>query len=138
MLPITFLNYATNHHVMIELKNGETYHGLLSGFDRYLNLTLQNVLITSRDGEHFTRMNSCTIKGAMIKSIRLPANAIDEAAVAMANEVQRYQIQTGTDPTYYSQMFSTNGSSGQQSRQRRSTKKYSSSEPLVITHQHKS
>ena len=35
---------------MVELKNGETYNGILAGCDAWMNVHLREAISTSRDG----------------------------------------------------------------------------------------
>lgn len=48
MLPFNVLKTAQGHPVLVELKNGETYNGHLVSVDRWMNLTLRDIVMTSR------------------------------------------------------------------------------------------
>ena len=50
MLPLSLLRTATNHPMLIELKNGDTYNGHLVSVDNWMNVNLKEVICTSRDG----------------------------------------------------------------------------------------
>ena len=43
----------------MELKSGETYNGLLVSLDAYMNLNLSGVIVTSKDGNTFKKVDSC-------------------------------------------------------------------------------
>ena len=106
MLPLSLLKTAVNHPMLVELKNGETYNGHLVQCDNWMNLQLrvsfgedlkydltkkqdffvglflinfplQEVICTSRDGDHFWRMNECYVRGSTIKYLRIPDEVID-------------------------------------------------------------
>ena len=40
--PLTLLNQSINGNVMVELKGGRGYRGVLDGFDPHMNLVLKN------------------------------------------------------------------------------------------------
>eukprot|EP00438_Fugacium_kawagutii_P006331 Skav213286 [mRNA] locus=scaffold2236:78191:78950:- [translate_table: standard] len=61
---------------MVELKNGETYSGVLASCDGFMNLHMRDIVCTSRDGERFWKIPECYVRGNSIKYLRLP----DEAA----------------------------------------------------------
>ena len=94
MLPLSLLKTAVNHPMLVELKNGETYNGHLVQCDNWMNLQLRvrlevnsisqnlnyhnkEVICTSRDGDHFWRMNECYVRGSTIKYLRIPDEVID-------------------------------------------------------------
>lgn len=54
---------------MVDTKNGESYDGLLTGCDNYMNLKLNEVTITTSDGK-FYKSNEVFIRGNNIKSIQ--------------------------------------------------------------------
>jgi len=60
---------------MVELKNGETYNGVLVTCDKYMNITLRDVFLTSKDGEQFWNLAECYIRGNTIKFLRIPDEA---------------------------------------------------------------
>lgn len=41
------------------------------------NFCDQEVICTSRDGDHFWRMNECYVRGSTIKYLRIPDEVID-------------------------------------------------------------
>ena len=42
MKPLSLLNQSINSNVMVELKGGRGYRGVLDGFDPHMNLVLKN------------------------------------------------------------------------------------------------
>ncbi|KAL7068014.1 LSM domain-containing protein [Cryptosporidium serpentis] len=71
VLPLSVIRSANKHSIMVELKNGETYSGMLIGVDGFMNLVLNNVICTSKDGQRFFRMSECYLRGNNIKYIRM-------------------------------------------------------------------
>lgn len=64
---------------LVELKNGETYNGHLATCDTWMNLHLQEVVCTSRDGTRFTRLRDCYLRGSTIKYLRIPEPVLEKA-----------------------------------------------------------
>lgn len=79
VLPLTLLRAAQNKPMMVELKSGETYSGMLANCDGFMNLHLKDSVCTSRDGERFWKLNECYIRGNMVKYIRLQEEVIEAA-----------------------------------------------------------
>ncbi|KXS17785.1 Sm-like ribonucleo protein [Gonapodya prolifera JEL478] len=77
MLPLSLLNTAVRHPILVELKNGETYNGHLVNCDPWMNINLREVILTSPDGEKFWRLPECYIRGSSIKYLRVPDEIID-------------------------------------------------------------
>lgn len=48
MLPLSLLNAAKGHPMLVELKNGDTYNGILVSCNMFMNLMLKDVICTSR------------------------------------------------------------------------------------------
>merc|ERR1719497_164621 len=63
--------------MMVELKNGETYSGVLASCDGFMNLHMRDIVCTSRDGECFWKIPECYVRGNSIKYLRLPDEVID-------------------------------------------------------------
>ena len=42
-----------------------------------MNINLRDVVCTSKDGEKFTKLTECYIRGSSIKYLRLPEEAVD-------------------------------------------------------------
>lgn len=47
-LPLSLLKTAQNHPMLIELKNGETYNGMLVACDAWMNIHLRDAICTSK------------------------------------------------------------------------------------------
>ncbi|XP_066915995.1 U6 snRNA-associated Sm-like protein LSm4 [Clytia hemisphaerica] len=77
VLPLTLLQTAQNHPMLVELKNGETYNGHLVSCDNWMNINLREVICTSRDGDRFWRMPECYVRGSTVKYLRIPDEVID-------------------------------------------------------------
>ena len=84
-------NLPTNQKQMVELKNGETYNGVLAGCDAWMNVHLREAICTSRDGARFTRLPEAYLRGNTIKYLRVP----DEALAKAAEESNRGHHQQG-------------------------------------------
>ena len=80
MLPLSLLSTATGQAMLIELKNGDTYNGKLVGADTWMNVNLEDVICTSRDGDRFWKLPQCYIRGNSIKYLRIPDEIIDMVA----------------------------------------------------------
>lgn len=76
MLPLTLLKAAENAHILIELKNGDTYNGTLVSCNMFMNINLKDVVCTSRDGDRFWKLNECYVRGNSIKYLRIPDEII--------------------------------------------------------------
>ncbi|TWU75520.1 RNA processing protein [Metarhizium rileyi] len=86
MLPLSLLNAAQGHPMLVELKNGETLNGHLVQCDTWMNLTLREVVQTSPRGDKFTRLKEAYIKGNNIKYLR-----VDDDIINQVNESQKGQ-----------------------------------------------
>ena len=64
--------------MLVELKNGETYNGILVNCDIWMNLSLRDVVCTSRDGDKFWKIPECYIRGNNIKYLRVPDEIIEK------------------------------------------------------------
>merc|ERR1711997_983428 len=78
MLPLSLLKAAQNSPMLVELKNGETYNGILISCDNWMNISLKEVICTSRDGQNFHRMTEAYIRGSIIKYLRIPDDVIKD------------------------------------------------------------
>ena len=70
-MPLTLLHEGEGHVVTVELKNGESYRGLLSEAEDTMNCQLRDVTVTARDGR-VTRLEQVFLRGGMIKFVILP------------------------------------------------------------------
>jgi len=77
VLPLALLKTAKNQPMMVELKNGETYSGVLAAIDRFMNLHMRDIVCTSKDGDRFWKLPECLIRGNNIKYLRVPDEVID-------------------------------------------------------------
>ena len=78
MLPLTLLKAAENSHILIELKNGDTYNGTLVSCNLFMNINLRDVVCTSRDGDRFWKLNECYVRGNSIKYLRIPDEILQQ------------------------------------------------------------
>jgi U6 snRNA-associated Sm-like protein LSm4 len=72
MLPLSLLNTAKGHPILIELKNGDTYNGRVESCNMFMNILLKDVICTSKDGDRFWKIPECYIRGSSIKYLRIP------------------------------------------------------------------
>nr|PVC50621.1 U6 snRNA-associated sm-like protein lsm4 [Theileria orientalis] len=79
VLPLTLMRAGKSQPTLIELKNGETYSGILDSCDSFMNMHMVNVVCTSKNGTEFWKLNECFIRGNNVKSLRLP-NEVAEIA----------------------------------------------------------
>ncbi|KAI8802175.1 hypothetical protein BJ742DRAFT_715374 [Cladochytrium replicatum] len=77
MLPLSLVNTAQGHPVLLELKTGETYNGHLVNCDNWMNINLKGVIVTAPDGERFWKLPEVYIRGATIKYLRIPDAVVD-------------------------------------------------------------
>ncbi|POR33879.1 Sm-like ribonucleoprotein [Tolypocladium paradoxum] len=85
-LPLSLLNAAQGHPMLVELKNGETLNGHLVQCDTWMNLTLKEVVQTSPEGDKFVRLKEAYIKGNNIKYLRVPEEIIDQVSEAQKGQ----------------------------------------------------
>ncbi|PVZ96863.1 hypothetical protein BB558_001717 [Smittium angustum] len=90
-LPLSLLNAAMGHPILVELKNGETYNGHLEKCDNFMNLMLREVIQTSVDGDRFWRWSEMNIRGNTIKYFRIPDPVLDKAKEEEANNRSNYR-----------------------------------------------
>jgi U6 snRNA-associated Sm-like protein LSm4 len=64
-------------HQLIELKSGDTYNGNLIASDSFMNLSLKDVVCTSRAGDRFWKLPQVYVRGIAIKYIRVPEQVAD-------------------------------------------------------------
>ena len=69
--------------MLIELKNGDTYNGRLVSCNLFMNICLEDVICTSKDGETFWKISECYIRGNSIKYLRIP-----DEVLGMVNEYE--------------------------------------------------
>jgi U6 snRNA-associated Sm-like protein LSm4 len=93
MLPLTLLSLCAGNPILVELKSGETYNGTLSAIDNFMNLSLNNVILTSPDGQNFHRIPTSFIRGNNIKYLRVPQEVLDKAVQQRAQGNDRRKQQ---------------------------------------------
>lgn len=70
-VPIKLLFEAEGMKVTAEMKNGEIYRGMLLSAEETMNLSLSDVLRTTRNGQ-ITKLPSVYLRGGSIRFIALP------------------------------------------------------------------
>uniref|UniRef100_T1K8G6 U6 snRNA-associated Sm-like protein LSm4 n=1 Tax=Tetranychus urticae TaxID=32264 RepID=T1K8G6_TETUR len=85
--------------MLVELKNGETFNGLLVSCDNWMNINLREVICTSRDGDKFWKISECYIKGTTIKYLRIPDEVIDQVKEEMNTKQPRRDLKRGPPPS---------------------------------------
>ncbi|OQR82923.1 U6 snRNA-associated Sm-like protein LSm4-like [Achlya hypogyna] len=87
-------NAAQGEEMLVELKNGDTYNGVLVNCDTWMNVNLKNIICTSKvdafpfftivmrpmaqDGDRFWKLTECYIRGNTIKYIGIPDKVLDQ------------------------------------------------------------
>ncbi|RKP04297.1 hypothetical protein CXG81DRAFT_2850, partial [Caulochytrium protostelioides] len=79
MLPLNLITAAKGHPIQVELKNGETYNGVLGNVDVWMNLNLRDVILTRPCGTRFFRLTEIWIRGNHIRYFRIPDPVLDLA-----------------------------------------------------------
>ena len=72
-IPIKLLHEAENHVVTVELKNGELYRGYLMESEDTMNMRLDDVYITKRNGK-IVRLEQVFVRGSQVRFIVMPDN----------------------------------------------------------------
>jgi len=70
-VPIKLLHEAESHVVTIELKNGEMYRGYLMDAEDCMNVRLDQVTMTAKDGKE-SNLEQVYIRGGQIRFIIVP------------------------------------------------------------------
>lgn len=70
-VPTKILNEAQGHIISLELVNGISYRGKLLEAEDNMNVQLQNVIVTNKDGSTKTA-TQVYIRGSQIQFISLP------------------------------------------------------------------
>lgn len=68
-LPLTLLRASTGHPVLVELKNGDTYSGVLVSIDSWMNMNLADAVRTSAEGDAFWSVPQVYIRGNTVKYV---------------------------------------------------------------------
>mmetsp|Transcript_12733 Transcript_12733/g.16136 ORF Transcript_12733/g.16136 Transcript_12733/m.16136 type:complete len:114 (-) Transcript_12733:367-708(-) len=75
-IPIKLLYEAEGMKITAEMKNGEIYRGLLLNAEETMNLTLSDVVRTSKNGQ-VSKVPSVYLRGSMVRFISLPELLVD-------------------------------------------------------------
>mmetsp|Transcript_28543 Transcript_28543/g.48259 ORF Transcript_28543/g.48259 Transcript_28543/m.48259 type:complete len:112 (+) Transcript_28543:170-505(+) len=70
-VPIKLLHEAEGHVVTVELKNGETYRGLLDEAEDTMNVRLSDVTMTARNGR-VSKLEQVFLRGGHVKLVVVP------------------------------------------------------------------
>ena len=70
-VPIKLLHEAENHVVTVELKSGELYRGFLMDAEDTMNMRLDDVYITRRNGKQY-RLDQVFIRGSQVRFVVMP------------------------------------------------------------------
>ena len=71
--PIHALNESLQSRVIVELRNGLQYRGVLDGYDPHMNLVLKNTG-EFQNGEEQRKLNLAIIRGDNVIYISPPSN----------------------------------------------------------------
>lgn len=70
-IPVKLLMESQGHIVSIELTSGVSYRGKLFSAEESMNIQLQDVIITQKDGES-TKSDRVFVRGSQIAFVSLP------------------------------------------------------------------
>lgn len=90
-IPIKLLFEAEGMKITVEMKNGEIYRGLLLGAEDTMNVSLSEVLRTSRTGQ-ISKLSSMYLRGSSIRFIVLP-NLLKTAPVFQKVALQKRKME---------------------------------------------
>lgn len=90
MLPLSLLTTAKGNPMLVELKNGDTYNGTLVNADSWMNILLEGVICTSRDGDRFWKLSEIYVRGNSIKYLRIKDELIDQVVEEEAKEKNKF------------------------------------------------
>lgn len=68
--PLQFLKESKGSRIMIELKTGDCYDGLLHSIDGFMNIKMKQVTITKRENFDFFTCDEIFIRGSSICNIK--------------------------------------------------------------------
>ena len=95
LFPIHLLGCSEGQYMMIELKNGKTINGTLTQIDKFMNLRIENAVITSKEGDKFEKAPEFFIRGNSIKYIRLAESVLKKAINIKQNQKIKKKMNTG-------------------------------------------
>lgn len=78
MLPLNFLKNAKRSVVLVELKNGDSAHGILSSIDSFMNIKLKEVTYIEKCGATFYKTPEIFIRGSCINTIQFKDDVIEK------------------------------------------------------------
>ncbi|WPH01987.1 Hypothetical protein R9X50_00484100 [Acrodontium crateriforme] len=70
-IPIKLLNEAAGHQVTVEIDSGQTYRGKLVEVEDNMNVQLENINVTQRDGR-VTHLDRVYIRGSHVRLFIVP------------------------------------------------------------------
>lgn len=73
------LGCTIGSQILVEVKTGETFNGILDKVDSWMNIKLTQVIRTSPNGDRFWRIDECYIKGSTIKYVRVGEDVLEKA-----------------------------------------------------------
>jgi len=77
VLPQGILRAASGGPALVELKNGDSYSGVLAAVDNLMNIRLEDAVYIQRSEYRFERMTECVIRGQFVKFVRFPEDLLD-------------------------------------------------------------
>ncbi len=80
VLPLSLLRSSSNYPILVELKSGEAYSGVMTACDGWMNIHMRDAVLTSKDGDRFWKVPECYIRGNNVKYLRIPEEVVDIAA----------------------------------------------------------
>lgn len=90
-VPIKLLYEAEGMKITVELKNGEIYRGLLLGAEDSMNVSLQDVLKTARNGK-ISKLPNVYLRGSSVRLIALP-DLLKSAPVFQKVQTQKRKME---------------------------------------------
>eukprot|EP00917_Polyrhabdina_sp_WS-2016_P006641 GHVP01014785.1.p1 GENE.GHVP01014785.1~~GHVP01014785.1.p1 ORF type:complete len:123 (+),score=19.64 GHVP01014785.1:27-395(+) len=70
-IPVKLLHEGLGHTITMEVKTGETYRGFLANVEDNMNVMIESVSVTDRDGRA-TNLEQVYIRGSQIRMVIFP------------------------------------------------------------------
>uniref|UniRef100_A0A0G4GXL8 Small nuclear ribonucleoprotein Sm D3 n=1 Tax=Chromera velia CCMP2878 TaxID=1169474 RepID=A0A0G4GXL8_9ALVE len=70
-IPVKLLHEALGHTITIELKTAELYRGILATIEDNMNMMVEGVTVTAKDGK-VTTLEQVYIRGSQIRFVIVP------------------------------------------------------------------